>query len=39
MWTLIVIGLVFLSWYIIAPAGEAAAEAEAPAPPEPPDKS
>jgi len=38
MWTLIVIGLAFLSWYLIAPQGEAdAGEAAAPeAPPEPP---
>ena len=33
MWTLIVLGLVFLGWYIMSPQGEAGAAAEAaPAP-------
>lgn len=36
MWTLIVLGLVFLGWYIMSPQGEAGAAADAPAPPEAP---
>lgn len=43
MWTLIILGIIFLGWYIMAPQGEAGAAAEAPAPepsappaPEPP---
>lgn len=29
MWTLIILGLVFLGWYIMSPQGEAGAAAEA----------
>lgn len=36
MWTLIVLGLVFLGWYIMSPQGEAGAAADAPAPPDAP---
>ena len=39
MWTLIVIGLAFLGWYVLVPqgeAGETAAAPEAPAPPSAP---
>lgn len=35
MWTLIIIGIVFLAWYFIAPPGEVGAAAEAAPAPEP----